>query len=286
MDHDKKIIRYLDGEMQAEEVHQFEEEIMKDPSLAGLVEEIRNLQDMAKKAIGSEGDPEAGLDEEIRKEIRDMVKEYRENRSPDKEKKANQDHPGEFNNSLQEAAETYFQKPSGKLRRMKINWYAAAAVIVAGALLSVLFLRPFTKLDPAGIYAQYAGIYAKTEQVAELTRSDDDFLFAVEVFESRDYERAIGLFQSLADSIPTRDFSMLYLGHAYMGLNQTLSAISAYEKLIPEAEGALLDDTRWYLSLCYLKKEMLDKAIVLLEEISVSDSPYRAESRQLLRSIR
>ncbi len=274
MDNDRNIIRYLDGEMQDEERRQFEKEIEKDPALAGLLDEIANLQNLAARALQMEGDPEISLSEDIRREIREMVQEFH------KGKQAGD------NQQVEEAATAYFKQQASKSHGLQRAWYAIAAVIIAGAIFSIILLQPFTRADPSEIFAEYAGNYTRTEDILEITRADDDFMFALEVFESGDYERSSVLFQMLADSAVAGDYALLYLGHSYMGLSRTDRAITVYLQLVETANGDLLEDTRWYLSLCYLKKEMIEEANTLLEEISISDSPYRSESRKILRSIR
>ena len=260
--------------MKDEERRLFEKEIELDPNLAMLVEEIRNLQDLAARAIQGGEDPEEALDENVRQEIRSMVKEFREGKQ--------EGDPGQ----VKEAAESYFAKQTSASRNMLRAWYAIAAVIIAGGILSVILLQPFTRTDPAGIYARYAGTFPRTEDIMELTRSNDDFMFAIEVFESKDYERASVLFRMLADSAGTREFALLYLGHSYMGLNRSDLAIEAYTQLIDSASGALPGEAKWYMALCYLKKEKTSEAVALLKEISGSASPYRSEARKILRSLR
>ena len=280
MDHEKKIIRYLDGEMPEEELRLFEKEMAMDPDLSQQVAEFRRLQDLARKTPEAEEDPETELDDKIRGEIRTTVREFKEGEHPD------QEITGNFVNELQEAASAYFRKSSGKLRRIQIMWYSLAAVVITGGLLSVILLRPFTKMNPAEIYSEYFETYGKTAGVTELTRSDDDFLFAVEVYESGDYERSAVLFQMLADSALTRDYALLYLGHSRMSLNQTEKAILSFEILLQTGNPELMHDARWYLSLCYLKMNLPEKAIKILEQIEFSDSPYKTDAKRILRSIR
>ena len=284
MDNDRDIIRYLDGEMLGDELLEFENRMEQDSGLGRLVEEIRSLQDVARKSIGYEGDPEQELDEDIRNEIRSLVREFKEKMNEGgglDDKKSS----GYISDQLQDVAAGYFHKSPGKPRKSQLAWYSIAAVLVVGGILSVILLRPFSKLSTSEIYNNYAGIYNKSESILELTRSDDDFLFAVEVFESRDYERAVILFQMLADSIPIRDHALLYLGHSYLGLNLTDMAASSYQQVMESSNLTLLDDAKWYLSLCYLKKDMPDKATELLYEISDSDSPYKRDSKEILRRI-
>ena len=71
-----------------------------------------------------------------------------------------------------------------------------------------------------------------------------------------------------------------------MGLSRSEMAVETYQLLMDSASGALLDEARWYLALSYLKREMVFEAIALLEDISVSGSSHRYESRKILRTIR
>ena len=77
MDHERNIIRYLDGEMNEDEVRRFEEELAKDAALAGLVAEIERLQKLAGRVFATESDPETELDEKIRQDIRKAVQAFR-----------------------------------------------------------------------------------------------------------------------------------------------------------------------------------------------------------------
>ena len=90
----------------------------------------------------------------------------------------------------------------------------------------------------------------------------------------------------LADSAGNREFSLFYLGLSRMGLNRTDDAILSFEELLESGSGELIHDAGWYLALCYMKQDMPDKTRDLLEEISVSDSPYKKDARRILRSIR
>lgn len=280
MDHDIKIIRYLDGEMKGEELTDFEREVRNDARLAELVEEIRRLQELAARAIVSGGDPESNLDGLIRADIHEMVREYREGKSG----------AVEFGRIAKEAEEAYFKGKSGNrtlsVRRMQAAWYSIAAILIIGGILTIALLRPFSRQTPSMIYAEYAGTYTLSEEMAELTRSDDDLLFAIEVFEARDYERSTVLFSMLADSSVRRELALLYLGHSYMGLNRTDMAVETYKEVLMTANGALLEDARWYLAICHLKRGDADDAASLLEALISSDTPYSSSAKRILRDLR
>ena len=119
----------------------------------------------------------------------------------------------------------------------------------------------------------------------ELSRADDDLLFAIKVYEAGDYERAVILFEMLSDSAGLREYSLFYAGHAYMHQSLTVKAIETFEELLDDAQGDLIQAARWYLALCFLKtgEAALSKEQLLL--IEETDSPFRKDARSLLHDL-
>ncbi len=277
MENEERIIKYLDGDLKEGDSREFEKELARDPALARQVEEIRNLQELAREMLDKERDREQGLSAETLREIRQAVGDYKSGREKI---------PEEFGKELREAASAYFHKSQGGILRIQHLWYGLAALIIFGGILSVLLLKPFVKPTPAEIYAANFGVFEKTERITELTRSNNDFLFAVEVYESGDYERAEVLFNMLADSTATGQYARFYMGLTYMNLNQTDKAIHAFEQLLQEGAGDQMQAVRWYLALCYLKSDMPENSVALLEQIAGSGTVHKRDAKAILRSIR
>jgi len=298
MTDDKNIIRYLDGEMVQEERLAFEKEISENSDLAKKVENLRNLQKLAGKAMRQTDDPEAHLDQETREEIRQAVIDFKEGK--------NADLPGEVDEMIKSARHDFEQrrekgqqgtdqtksehKPEpasqrSNLRQIRRIWWTAAAVVFIAAIVSILIFKPFTDKLPGDLYAEYYQDYPITLDVMELSRADDDLLFAIKVYESGDYERAVILFEMLSDSAGLREYALFYAGHAYMHQGLTSKAIETFEGLLDDARGDLIPATRWYLALSYLKKgeaALSKEQLLLLEE---TESPFRKKARSLLHDL-
>ncbi|KPL15014.1 MAG: hypothetical protein AMS26_08810 [Bacteroides sp. SM23_62] len=289
---DKNIIRYLDGEMPEDEKLRFEEAISSNTGLADRVEQLRKIQKLAGKAAGKADDPEVRLDQETRQEIKQAVNDFKEG--------GKDLIPEEVNETIKAAgkafeirkekdrhdtagAEPEADRPN--IRQIRRIWFRAAAIVVLAVILSILIFRPFRSKPARDLYAEYYKEFPMTGEMNELSRTDDDLLFAMKVYEAGDYERAIILFEMLADSTGLREYSLFYAGHTYMHLNLTDKAIEKFQTLLEDAQGELIPATRWYLALCYLKTgqaEYSKEQLMLLKE---SDSPFRKDASMLLRDL-
>lgn len=292
MTDDKNIIRYLDGEMAEDERLAFEIEISENPDLAKAVESIRKLQKLAGKALRQTDDPEANLDQGTREEIRQAVLDFKEGK--------NADLPGETDEMIKSARQDFEQRrekirqasgttePGARrsnIRQIRRIWWTAAAVVLLGAIASILIFKPFTNRMPRDLFADYYREFPMTPEVLDLSRDDDDLLFAIKVYEAGDYERAVILFEMLSDSAGIREYSLFYAGHSYLHQNLTEKAIQKFQELLGEAQGDLIPAARWYLALCFLKtgEATLSKEQLLL--IEETESPFRKEARLLLRDL-
>lgn len=294
MTDDKNIIRYLDGEMAEDERLAFEKEISGDPDLAQKVEVFRKLQKLAGIALSQADDPEVNLDQGTREEIRQAVLDFKEG--------MNADLPGEVDELIKGARQDFEQrrekaqkgsdqtKPEPESQRSNIRqnrriWWMAAAVLLLAAVASILIFRPFTDRMPRDLFAENYKEFPITTEMLDLSRADDDLLFAIKVYEAGDYERAVILFEMLSDSAGIREYSLFYAGHSYLHQNLTEKAIEKFQELLDETQGDLIPATRWYLALCYLKtgEAALSKEQLLL--IEETESPFRKEARMLLRDL-
>jgi tetratricopeptide (TPR) repeat protein len=287
---DRQIIRYLDGEMTEAEKLEFEHKISGNPGLAEKVETFRKLQKLAGRAVWQAEDPEAGLDGGTREEIRKAVEDFKEGRGDAVS--------GEVDETIRNARQTFEQRrqkvrqkktdePEGgqlwsKMVRIRRIWFSAAAALVLAVIIFLLINRTLGNKPPGDLYARYYKEFPMTREVDELSRADDDLQFALRVYEAGDYERAIALFEMLADSINLRQYSLFYAAQAYLHLNLTDRAIETFLGLLDEGPGELETATRWYLALSYLRsgEEALSKE--QLDLVAASDSPYRKDARRLL----
>jgi tetratricopeptide (TPR) repeat protein len=289
---DKQIIRYLDGEMTQPEKLEFEKAVSADPDLAEKVETFRELQELAGKVIGRAEDPEESLDSRTLDEIHKAVLEFKQG--------AGHGLPPEVDKTIQDARQAFEQKrdavrrdkngsargqPLKDLPQTKRIWFRAAAVAVLVLIVAYLVFRPFRSVPEEDLFAKYYQEYALSEDMLELSRSHDDLLFALKVYEAGDYERALVLFDMLADSSEFRQYSRFFTGHAYLHLNHIDQAIESFEGLLEEGAGDLETATSWYLALCYLKTGDATLSREQLEQVSGTDTPYGIDAGKLLREL-
>ncbi len=289
---DKDIIRYLDGDMTEDERLEVEKEISGNPDLARKVETFRNLQKLAEKAMRQADDPEYNLDQETREEIRQAVIDFKEGGKDDIPgevdetiKSARQDFEQRREKGQQETGVTESESQRSNIRQVRRIWFSVAAIVVLAVIVSVLIFRPFKGKPAKDLYTEYYKEFPMTEEMNDLSRTDDDLLFAIKVYEAGDYERAVILFDMLADSSTPRGYSLFYAGLAYMHLNLTDKAIETFQGLLDDAPGDMIPATRWYLALSYLKtgEAAFSKEQLLL--IAETDSPFRKDARMLLRDL-
>jgi hypothetical protein len=305
---DLKIIKYLDGEMSGEELRRFEEEIRMNPPLADEIRKFRQVQELARKLLAGHDDRSGGkkeeapsgspaenefevpgegsLDPATRKDISDAVRDFKQDPA------AAGDLSPEFRRNLEEAGKRYFagRESTGPTPIVRKIWYRAAAVVVLAIALSIAIFKPFAKMSADEIYARYFRPVSKTTEIIEYARTDNDFLFATEVYEAGDYERAVVLFEMLADSSQLRAWSLLYAGSSYMAQNKPSDAVDLFLAIIEEVEEPIGGDVkavsgaRWQLALCYLRLGEPGKAMEQLALLR-NDPEYRRDANRILRAL-
>ncbi len=282
-----RIIKYLDGEMPEEERRAFEDEIRMNPALAEELQRYRHIQDLAGKLLGDVAEEEKegagdsaenGLDPAVKQEIEEAVLQFKKN--PDDPGKV----PESYRETLHRAGKAFFRSrgKAGSSLMIRNIWYRAAAVVVLGVTISILILRPFGKISPDEIYAHYFRPFHKTDRVVELARADNDLLFAIQVYEAGDFERAVALFEMLADSSGMKAWPWFYAGSTYMSLNRPEKAIDLLKKAMEEGDREVDAHARWQLSLCYIRIGEPSEARKYLETLK-GDPDYRRAAGKILR---
>lgn len=277
-----RIIKYLDGEMSGEELRKFEEEIRMNPQLAEEVNKFRQIQDLARRLLSDQEEQDKDLDQAVQKEISEAVEEFKKDPAS-----FGGEIPQEYREQLKQAGKNFSENhgKTGSMLMIKRIWYSAAAVVILAVVVTILILRPFEKIPAGEIYAQYFRTFQKTENIIELARTDNDFLFATEVYEAGDFERAVVLFEILADSSEIRAWSLFYAGSSYMSLNQVNNAIGLFTTILEEGDEEVLSPARWQLALCYIRSGDPDEAQKHLEILG-DDPVFRKDAGRILRILR
>lgn len=278
---ERKIIQYLDGEIKGEELKAFEDEIRMNPQLAREIERFRKIQEMAGELLAGEEEVEGQPDPTVQTEIESAVRDYK------KDPASFADLPPEYRKNMERAEQIHLESRTGtgSLKDVRRIWFRAAALVILLLALSILFFKPFSRPTPQEIFASYSGPFQKTGEIMELARADNDFLFATEVYEAGDYERATALFEMLADSSDLKTWSRFYSACSYLALNQTSRATEIFQSLLEAEQEEVVLASRWQLALCHLKKGEQELAVEQLEILAAS-AEYRKNARRILRLLK
>jgi len=248
--------RYLDGRLSGEELNEFEKSLRDDPGLAIELDQYKKLHLASEKLISGESADQQAKDDIEAYNRKDISKDI---------------DLQNFKKSLDKADK----------RRISPLWYAAAIVLVGAVTIAfVIMLKGQTAMPE--MYAKYYEPYRQSEKIFEITRSNDDLHFAVQLFESGDYSRAGLLFNQLADSLSFTDYSHFYSGLIYIHQEKWELAIEAFCQVIAGGESEILIDARWYLGLCYLRVENKSAAWEQFEFISETKNRYSKRARKIL----
>ena len=110
---------------------------------------------------------------------------------------------------------------------------------------------------------------------------------ARQAFESRDYQTALSLFQSLLSenaNHPLADNAQYWIGECHYALRQYDAAILDFQKVFTFPNSNKAPDAQFKLVLCYLKKGDIEKAREEFQRLQTDypDSPYVNRASEIL----
>ena len=280
----KKIDDYLNGRLKGRELDEFENELLNNSELRKELAEYKRLHQIGQEQLNLgdkemiPGDYHEDLDNEARADIEEF--DIFKNRGLDPDMVDFKDRLKKAENELNETFPS-----TGQHRNIRMLWLLAAAVVVAVLAISVILLKPFSGRSFPDLYARYYEPLEKTEEILDLTRSNNSFLYAVEVFEAGEYERAMILFTGLLDDEVTGPYSRIYIGLCYMQLGEFDQAIVSFDEVQPFRLNELFVFSKWYTGLCYLKTGQSEQARNALSVVAEEDHPLSGKAERILRKM-
>lgn len=165
-------------------------------------------------------------------------------------------------------------------------YYAAAStalLIAAGGLVQRL-VNP--ELDNNAVYNKYYTPYDVTVTYRSGNTEVDRILInALEHYEERDYETALALFEEVLEARQNDMAVNLYSGISYMEEEKYQKATNSFNHIITNKDNLFIEQAKWYLSMCYVKTENVEKAKLVLNEIIEEDSYYKGQAKKVLKDL-
>ena len=239
------INRYVDGEMNAEELKAFEAAMLEDADLQSEVELLRDVNATLKTKL----------------------------------------HPGEHETALRSSLKNlnaeYFSIEAQQAKVVPLNrrrWMSAIAAVFVMALLLTVW-QPWKKED---LYKQYADI--QMPGIAERGAATDSLLKqAVENFNNKEFAEAIPAFETVLKDSIENSFVQYYYAIALLQNNNIEKAKIEFAALY-SGTSLFKYDAAFYMALSYLKEKNKEACKDWLNKIPVDAGPY-SKAQELLKKL-
>ncbi|MFW6371813.1 MAG: tetratricopeptide repeat protein [Bacteroidota bacterium] len=165
--------------------------------------------------------------------------------------------------------------------------YAATVVLFAGVSISALFFIN-NHNNPDRLFEKAfnsSKIHVSRSPVS--SASNSTIVEAMLNYHEGNYYNAIGYFEQLlkqdSDNIAVR----FYLGISQMETENYNEATDEFRYILSDQDNLYIEHAEWYLSLCFMKEDEMDKAIYHLTIISQNpQNYYREDASELLKKIK
>lgn len=243
------IDRYMNGEMNKEELNWFEGEASRDKTLAAEIK----LQ----YEIGS-----SILDEE-EMDLRAQLARIEHEVMPRKAKFI------QFRN---------FNKSATA---------AVASILLLLAVAAWLLWSNGIPRSNDQLFARYYEPYKSLASVRSGDQVVDNLLTnALQKYEQGDFISALPLFEQVLNNDSKDATSRFYQGISFMETQKYQNAGNSFHAVIDHRDNLFIEQAQWYLGLCYLRTNENDKASEQFTRIAESKSSYSRNARKILRAMR
>ena len=170
---------------------------------------------------------------------------------------------------------------SGNKRYMKY-----VAVISALILIGSLTFFPGIKQSNDEIISKYYKEYKpQTNLRSSNPGTNNDYVLAVDFYNTHDYKNAALLFRKVLESKPRDMQSEFLYGVAKYEDKEYPDAKQSFDKVIKDNNNLYIETAKWYLALCFIKTNDIDNAIQLLEIIKDEGGIFKNESKKIIRKL-
>ncbi|MCD4696295.1 MAG: hypothetical protein K8S16_08665 [Bacteroidales bacterium] len=161
------------------------------------------------------------------------------------------------------------------------TWHLAAAsfalILVVGGLWYILSNKPFSTERLVSKYYKPAHPILQVRSIE--INSDDAFKEAFSFYQQNDFKNALKYFNTLDNQITAK----FYSGICYIELEQFDKAIRSFEYVISDKDNLFVEQAEWYMGLIYLMNNQKDEALNQFENISISDSYYADQAKEIMK---
>jgi tetratricopeptide (TPR) repeat protein len=280
MDYTELFDRYIDGQLEGKELEDFNKKLDTDIQFRKTLEQYIRLNNVSAEVISNRvtSDKEFQINDETDKlSLEDISKYGRDRRgAPDEQTTA-------FKEMLDRTEKEISNKVSWSFKKNLPIRFAIAATVIVAILVTLFIIIRQNKITTGDLFTLYYSPYVETEEVFEITRSSDNFYYALKVFEAGDYARAAVLFEELSDTVELKVYAIFYSGLTCMQMGKWEEAVKKLEEVLGYGETRVSEPARWYLGLCFLRLDDSKSARKQFEILASAKNEYSIKSRRILR---
>jgi hypothetical protein len=159
----------------------------------------------------------------------------------------------------------------------------------AAVFLGIIFLGSASlyfgsRLNSNQVIERYYKVYEPaTSQRSGQSIPNDDFMVALNLYNTQEYGKAAILFSKVVESNPEDMQSELLNGLSNFEDKKYPEAKNSFVNVIDNKNNFFVETAKWYLALCYVKTNEREKAILLLENIGKENGIYRKDAKNIIR---
>jgi len=169
-------------------------------------------------------------------------------------------------------------------RRNNIYWYAAASIVILMLVFSSLMQRK--SHSDQELYASYYQGYSSSGMASRSALVANNGLNkALYDMDKHDFHSALKCLENIPLTEQNGFTINYYSGIAYQQLGEYNQAINSYSKVVQHGDNLLVEQSEWYIGLCYLRIEERQKAIAQFKSIVSRKGYYRDQSSKILKQL-
>jgi len=184
--------------------------------------------------------------------------------------------------NLYEANKVAAEKPVYVMNSRRWYMVAASAIIMLAIGATLLFTVPGRNSNDA-LFNQYYS----AENVLDVTRSGDaNLVEAIIKFQEKDFTMAAWMFGKILVKDQCNMAVWFYYGISSIETKNYTKAANAFEMILKDNNNLYVEHAEWYLSLCFLKSNQVEKARIQLQKIAENENNFhQQEALTLLKKI-
>ena len=170
--------------------------------------------------------------------------------------------------------------------RNKVLWASVASVAILITLSVMAYFLMFRTYTNEKLFSLYYEKYEGSSNVRSgNTDPNDIFTQAIQMYNSKDYNKALILFEKVLAKDSLNMTANMSVGISNMEKESYDDAKRPFERIIDHNDNLYVEQAEWYLALCYLVTNNTTRAKDLFENINNNKSYNNKEAREILQKL-